>query len=62
MKIVYPIIGLTYEQAADILTERGAEFRLTCKNGEPRIVTQDYHPARVNIVIESDKVARYSFG
>lgn len=50
------IIGKTEAEAERTLTREGKQMRVTQRDGEPYMVTMDYWPNRVNVVVDSGRV------
>lgn len=51
--------GKTLEEAEQWAAGRGMTVRVVMLDGEPRAVTQDYRPDRVNTQVEAGVVTRY---
>lgn len=52
------IIGKIEEDAEKCLNKQGKKLRVTKRDGEPYLVTMDYCPERINVVVESGKIIR----
>lgn len=54
------IIGKTEAEAEHVLTCDGKKMRVTQRDGEPYMVTMDYWPERINVVVEQGRVIQIS--
>jgi hypothetical protein len=56
------LIGLTEEDAIEILKDEGWRVRITVRDGKYYIVTRDYRLDRVNLQIVDGKVNKIDVG
>lgn len=56
------IIGLDLEAAEKLLKENFKTFRVVEEDGNHNIVTRDFKPDRVNLIVVDEKVSSYSLG
>jgi hypothetical protein len=56
------IIGLREDEAMKVAASNGWEFRVSARDGEQYMLTTDYIPNRVNVVIVDGEVTEVSVG
>ena len=57
------LIGKTIAEVATTLNDTGEySYRITKRDGVPRVCTRDFDLHRVNLELESGRVVNYSFG
>jgi hypothetical protein len=56
------IIGLSLEEAKQLLESNGYKTRIKMKDGKAMVGTCDYRTDRVNVTLVDDKVTNYSIG
>jgi hypothetical protein len=56
------LVGTSAEEAEAAADAAGVTYRVVMVDGEPRAVTLDYRPDRVNVAIEDDVVTEATVG
>lgn len=62
LKFAQQLVGFSEKTAESCVTDAGLVWRVVERDGEPFVVTQDYNPLRVNVVIESSEVTEVRVG
>jgi hypothetical protein len=55
-------VGFSEKTAESCVTDAGLVWRVVGRDGELFVVTQDYNPLRVNVVIEISEVTEVRIG
>lgn len=56
------IIGMNIQEAIDFLSIRKINFRISATDNQPMMLTCDFVPGRVNLVVVDGIVVSYSIG
>jgi hypothetical protein len=56
------LVGFNERTAESCVTDAGLVWRVVGRDGELFVVTQDYNPLRVNVVIEISEVTEVRIG
>jgi hypothetical protein len=56
------LVGFSEKTAESCVTDAGLVWRVVERDGELFVVTQDYNPLRVNVVIEISEVTEVRVG
>lgn len=56
------LVGLNEQEAKSLLQKSGINYRVVQRDGHYLMVTQDFKPDRINLVINDDKVSSFNCG
>jgi hypothetical protein len=56
------LIGLSKDAAMGKLTALRKRYRIVKEDGQPFMITSEFHPDRVNLTIANGKVSQVDFG
>ena len=62
LKFAQQLVGFSEKAAESCVTDAGLVWRVVGRDGESFVVTQDYNPLRVNVVIEISEVTEVRIG
>jgi hypothetical protein len=62
LKFAQQLVGFSEKTAESCVTGAGLVWRVVGRDGESFVVTQDYNPLRVNVVIEISEVTEVRIG
>lgn len=61
-RLLTTVVGLKYDDAFNQALDLGVRMRISIDNGEPRILTRDYDPARLTVEVTGDSISKAKIG